>query len=285
MGEKDISEKILFDYNDVFADIINVCVFDGRENIKPEDLENALVHSQYKAEDGKLHEEERDIAKFWKQKKSAIALYGIENQTKAEKIMPLRILGYDGNSYRSQLLKDSSGELYPVVTIVLYFGWESHWDEPKSLKKVLTIPKELNDYVNDYKIHVFEIAWLSDEQVEMFQSDFRIVAEFFTQMRKNSQYKPTPKQIKHVDAVLKMLSVFGQTDKLDDFMKSGDMKEGLTMNKMLDEIEERGVEKGVAKGISVLVKTLREYGNDNETIISKLIENFSLTEEEAKKYI
>lgn len=139
--------------------------------------------------------------------------------------------------------------------------------------------------MNDYKIHVFEIAWLSDEQVEMFQSDFRIVAEFFTQMRKNSQYKPTPKQIKHIDAVLKMLSVFGQTDKLDDFMKSGDMKEGLTMNKMLDEIEERGVEKGVAKGISVLVKTLREYGNDNETIISKLIENFSLTEEEAKKYI
>ena len=67
MGEKDISEKILFDYNDVFADIINVCAFGGRENIKAEDLENTLVHSQYKAEDGKLHEEERDIAKYWKQ--------------------------------------------------------------------------------------------------------------------------------------------------------------------------------------------------------------------------
>jgi hypothetical protein len=29
LGEKDISEKILEDYNDVFADIVNVLLFDG----------------------------------------------------------------------------------------------------------------------------------------------------------------------------------------------------------------------------------------------------------------
>ena len=37
MGQKDISEKILVDYNDVFADIINVCVYDGEEEVKPDD--------------------------------------------------------------------------------------------------------------------------------------------------------------------------------------------------------------------------------------------------------
>lgn len=31
MGQKDISEKILVNYNDVFADIINVCVFKGED--------------------------------------------------------------------------------------------------------------------------------------------------------------------------------------------------------------------------------------------------------------
>ncbi|MBQ6844009.1 MAG: hypothetical protein IJO60_05150 [Agathobacter sp.] len=101
MGEKDISEKILMDYNDVFADILNVCVFDGCEIIKAEELENTSVHSQYKAEDGKLHEVERDIAKYWKQKKSAIALYGIENQSQIDYKMPFRIIGYDGATYRS----------------------------------------------------------------------------------------------------------------------------------------------------------------------------------------
>jgi len=33
MGEKDITEKILEDHNDVFADIINGLVFAGEQNI------------------------------------------------------------------------------------------------------------------------------------------------------------------------------------------------------------------------------------------------------------
>ena len=40
MGQKDIAEKILEDYNDVFADIINGLLFDGVQEIKPE----ALAH-------------------------------------------------------------------------------------------------------------------------------------------------------------------------------------------------------------------------------------------------
>ena len=53
MGDKDITEKILEDYNDVFADIINGLLFDGVQEIKPEALENTNVHAQYKAEDEK----------------------------------------------------------------------------------------------------------------------------------------------------------------------------------------------------------------------------------------
>ena len=53
MGQKDITEKVLEDYNDVFADIINGLLFDGVQEIKPEALENTTVHAQYKAEDGK----------------------------------------------------------------------------------------------------------------------------------------------------------------------------------------------------------------------------------------
>ncbi len=66
MGEKDITEKILEDHNDVFADIINALVFAGEQKILAESLENTAVHSQYKADDEKVHELERDIAKYWK---------------------------------------------------------------------------------------------------------------------------------------------------------------------------------------------------------------------------
>jgi len=121
--QKDISEKILVDYNDVFADIMNVCIYNGKEIVKPDELENTSVHSQYKAEDGKLHEQERDVTKYWKQRGVEIAIYGIENQIKVDKNMPFRMIGYDGAAYRGQLL-DKGKSIVPVASFVLYFGTE-----------------------------------------------------------------------------------------------------------------------------------------------------------------
>ena len=106
MGQKDITEKVLEDYNDVFADIINGLLFDGVQEIKPEALENTTVHAQYKAEDDKVHELERDIAKCWKDEKVELAICGIENQSTVEKNMPFRVIGYDGVAYRSQQEKN-----------------------------------------------------------------------------------------------------------------------------------------------------------------------------------
>ena len=60
----DSNEKILTDYNDVFADIMNVFLYGGKRVIKEETLENSKDRIQYKA-DGKLHEQERDVSKFY----------------------------------------------------------------------------------------------------------------------------------------------------------------------------------------------------------------------------
>ena len=133
MGQKDITEKVLEDYNDVFADIINGLLFDGVQEIKPEALENTSVHAQYKAENDKVHELERDIAKYWKEEKVELAICGIENQSKVEKNMPFRIIGYDGATYRSQLQQERK-KMLPVVTIVLYFGTDRHWNSRKRSK-------------------------------------------------------------------------------------------------------------------------------------------------------
>ena len=50
MGQKDITEKILMDYNDIFSDIINVLFFDGDRRVDPDSLEGAGALSQYKAD-------------------------------------------------------------------------------------------------------------------------------------------------------------------------------------------------------------------------------------------
>jgi len=253
MKQKDITEKLLEDYEDVFADVVNVLLFNGRQLIFPDALVTSNVKSHYKASDDKLHEQERDVMKLWKDKGVNIAIYGIENQTKSEKVMPLRILSYDGASYRAQLLRGSSGRLCPVITIVLYFGWKAHWNQPKTLKRVLHIPSELDDYINDYQIHVFEIAWLSDKQVSMFKSDFHIVADFFTQLRKNNDYVPSDTKIKHVDEVLKMLTVFGHAPQFEKLVTTKKSKEVRTMCEAIDKIEEvakfLGIEQGIQEGI------------------------------------
>lgn len=62
MGEKDIAEKVLEDYNDVFADIVNVLLFQGEQIVKPEQLEDKTLRSSYKV-DGKLREIVRDVRK------------------------------------------------------------------------------------------------------------------------------------------------------------------------------------------------------------------------------
>ena len=64
MPERDMTEKHLEGYNDVFADVVNVLLFGGKRRVKPEDLKDTRARTFYKT-DGKLHEQERDISKLW----------------------------------------------------------------------------------------------------------------------------------------------------------------------------------------------------------------------------
>ena len=262
MATKDLTEKILEDYNDVFADIINGLLYDGNQKVKAESLVNSSVHSQYKSDDGILHEQERDVLKTWTEYDVELALYGLENQTKIEKMMPLRIAGYEGASYRSQFQRNLKRAV-PVITLVLYFG-EVHWEYPKTLKELMNIPDELDEFVNDCKIYVFEVAWFSDEQIAKFTSDFKVVANFFAKKRRNKNYIPNDTtEIKHVDETLKLLRVMTGDARYEKVMSS---EEGKVKN--MCEVAERLENIGRTEGII----TGRTEGEDRlGTLISKLM--------------
>ena len=147
MAEKDMAEKLLADNNDVFADIVNTLLFDGRQVVNENNLENSKDKSFYKA-DGKLHEQERDVFKYVKNSNIKIAMVGFEHQTEAEEYMPLRVIGYDGSSYRSQLLSDQK-EKCPVITMVLYFGLKP-WKYGKTIYETIDIQDEWKPFVSDY---------------------------------------------------------------------------------------------------------------------------------------
>ena len=249
MGEKDITEKTLASYNDVFADIVNGLLFNGRPVIDPDDLSDAAPYSMYKA-DGQIHEQERDVSKILKTSGGAtneirIAFLGFEHQTQYDKDMPLRVIGYDGAAYRAEL---SAKERYPVITIVLYFG-NTHWESSRTLYEVVDVPEKLRPYVNDYKVNLFEIAFMSDDEILRFRSDFRIIADFIAHKRADPDYVSTDRtEFVHTDEVLKLMSLLTDDDRYELILNSEEGGKPKNMCEMLDRVEARGVEKGMAKG-------------------------------------
>ena len=298
LADKDISEKRLENYADVFADIVNVLLFNGKQLIQPHDLLDSLPKTSYKSDAGKLHEEERDIAKFWLNGQIKIALVGLENQTDVDYDMIFRVLGYDGITYRDQLnlLSDEldsdgkpkkSKQRFPVITLVLYFGYEKHWTKRRKLSDFVHVPHDLLPYFNDYKLNVFEIAWLDDSTVSKFQSDFRYVADFFVQMRKHKNYKPSNWQIKHVAAFLDLMSVltgdyrFAQsyTDILERSVS--DMK-----IPFLDEVENRGIEKGIEQGREQnLIENIRAVTDSLNVPIEKAMDILKVPSDKQQFYL
>ncbi|MBR1471595.1 MAG: Rpn family recombination-promoting nuclease/putative transposase [Lachnospiraceae bacterium] len=258
MGEKDIVQKHLEDLNDVFADIMNVCLFQGEREVREEELEPLSVRTAYKLE--RVREQERDVAKYWKDAELRLAMCGFENQTKQDPDMPLRIMGYDGAGYRDQLypVKDEKGNYvrnknprYPVITLVLYMDYRRRWTKPVNLTEVLQIPDKLRAYVSDYHINVINVAWLSEEDVSKFKSDFRFVADYYVQMRKTGEYTPPDEEVRHMLEVLMLMSELTGDHRFEQAMEKTTEEERSprTMCEVLDRVENRGIEIGTDQGI------------------------------------
>ena len=276
MGEKDITEKHLEAWNDVFADIVNVLLFNGKRLINENDLEADTKDSMFKA-DGEIHEQERDVSKFWKNGEIRISILGFENQTVPDKDMPLRVISYDGASYKQQLLDKKAKQRYAVTTLVLYFGTKEKWLAPKNLFGCFKVPDELKPFVNDYKINVFDIAWLSNKVIDMFQSDFKIVAKYFQTLRLKKDYKGSNEEIRHVDALLKMLSALTGDKSYEEVYNNGNFIEGgVTMEGFIEKYTNKG-------RTEAQVSIVRNLIESNAGTIEQIAEWVKLPVEEVKK--
>ena len=271
MAEKDITEKNLEALNDVFADIVNVLLFKGEQVINEKDLEADTTKSMFKA-DGKIHEQERDVSKFWKNGEIRISILGIENQTAQDLDMPLRVISYDGASYKQQLLDKKQKKRYPVATLVLYFGTEEKWSKAKHLYDCFEVPVKLKPFVNDYKINVFNIAFLSPKTIAMFKSDFKIIAEYFRAKRLNQKYKGSKEKLKHANETLKMFSALTGDNSFEKvYNEDNSKKGGITMCDVVERIRNDGRTEGRTE--------------EQERIIMNLIESNAGTIEQIAAWV
>ena len=271
--DKDILEKKLEDYNDVFADIING-LLPLDEKILPDDLQDIRARNVYSSS-GEIREQERDTVKLWTKGGIIFCLLGLENQSSIDKAMPIRVAGYEGGDYRVQITRRDdeikaakkaedfdevkrlqNAKFYPVITIVLYYG-KTRWRKHRTLFECLNIPKSFRPFVNDAKLNIIEVAWLTDEQAAKFTSDFRIVVDYFRQKRINNKYQPSKWEVEHVDSLLKLmraltgdLSFENEQNKIVyDYEKGERMTMDNYFSRQIAKGEARGERKGKREGM------------------------------------
>ena len=273
MQEKDISQKMLEQFNDVFSDIVNVLLFNGENVVDENSLLDTPTTAMLKI-DGRVHSQDRDVSKYWQHSCINIALFGFENQTVPDKLMPLRVISYDGTEYGRQTKKRYRYKTkYPVITLVLYLGYKKRWSYPINIIDIVKVDDRLKPFVNDYRINLFEIAYLDEEKTALFKSDFRILVDYLHQLRANNSYNPKDYTIKHINELLTLMSVMTGDKRFEDSINEANEKEAKYMCEVLDIIENRGIEKGLEKGLEEGLEKGRQEGADMVSKLNELLLN------------
>ena len=149
MGAKDLAEKNLLQYKDVFSDIVNVNLFGGRCYVSAEELSREPGELITKSvSDGKLCQLQMDVP--MKCKKDNINFFlCLENQSDKNNVMPVRDMGYQHAKYMEQIKEakesnrkngnypnpmtkelNDSQKLSPVITLVLNYS-QNKWEKPR----------------------------------------------------------------------------------------------------------------------------------------------------------
>ena len=269
---RDLTEKNLVEEAEVFADISNVNLYDGRNVIRPEDLELLPQEMHYKDSEGKPAKVMADVRMRWRKNGSVIAMIQIENQSEINNIMPIRDLGYIFNNYNEQIKEhqrenERNGKrfyarelgdderLQPVITFVLYYGKEE-WKRPLSILDMLDLDeekRELEPFLLNHKIHLISLSRLDEKEVEKYKSDFWHVIKFLTlhgygKTRKYLEEESGKRKLKHPEEVQNVLYALSSDKRFleADLAKNGKEEPKMgQISDVLDQIEAIMFDKGV----------------------------------------
>ncbi len=287
MREKDLSEKNLFALNDVFADFLNA-FYRPKDAPKflPAEFADAPTELISETGGGNFAHKFRDVLKCLRNEVGInLAFFGLENQTKPDKTMPVRVMGYDWLVYDNQLkqktctpqkLHPGMLKILPVVTIVLYFGYDERWNAPRSLSECFDVPAAIKPLFNDYPIHVIELAWLSDEEIGALSADLKFIAQSLRCFR-NREFAFAPQgTMRHPGEVLTLLGHITGEPAYAVMKEKIQNEENADMCEIMEEFrahyraegfnqgvvcgEERGKAEGIAEGIAIGEKRGEERG-------------------------
>ncbi len=214
MGLKDTATVKYMRQNAIFADAFNYFVYDGKQVIDPdslEELDTREIELPYGGETGAKQpvQKTRDVIKSvtaMTDKKTAYLVLAIENQSNIHYAMPVKNLVYDAlqyskqvekavsshkhsgdykrispDEYLSQFLK--SDHLMPVITLVIYFDAKP-WDGPMSVHEMfLEQSEQILAFVPDYRINLIAPEAIKDKDFNKFKTTLKEVLSFIKYSR------------------------------------------------------------------------------------------------------
>ena len=307
----DIVLKNYWNDNERFADLFNAVLFEGEQIIKAEELadidseeSNVLEHKEY-AESIKVSRDNMKVQKKSSAYGVQFVLLGLESQEHIHYAMPMRVMGYDYSTYKKQYASNAkqykksqnieedeylsrmkkTDKFNPVITIVVYYG-EKPWDGAKSLHQMLDIPKEVEKYVNDYRMLLVEARKNDLVLHNMNNRDLFCLLQIVLDksMTKNeAKQKAIQYSEKHNTDKNVIMTVAGTANvKLDyNAVEKGDGKMCTLFNEIAAEGRAEGRKEGSAEQI---IQMGQEFGLSDIDILNRLQDKLSLSVEKAQEY-
>lgn len=267
MARTDEPIKKLFKNKENFADLFNATIFHGKQIIKPDKLteintEDIHIDSTNTNESEELNitQRHRDLRMQYDDQILQIVL-GCEDQSSVDYAMSIRIMLYDALAYTKQqndleLKQNKEGKFYrgkitknqkvlPVLSVVFYYG-EQEWNAGKSLHDLIKWPEniDLKDIIPDYKMNLIWAYGMKD--IDNFTTDLQYILYLL-------KYKQEEGKLQHMnqDTHNAIIALMG-SEILEGIEEEGG--EVRMESKALKAIQDRGVEKGVALSLIMLVQ-------------------------------
>ncbi len=303
MGKADIYESDYLENEEIFADLVNGVLYQGKQIVKPQELseQDGELRSISMNQTKKII---RDKAKMWRG--TAFVVFSLENQTKVDYRMVFRAMLSESMAYDKQLKKrkeewkkkenQSSEEFIsgmgkedkfiPIITIVIYYGKEKQWDGARTLYELLDTKGNgeiILPYISNYRLNVFDYHEYDD--FGQFHSELQSVFEFLRyagdkrllgeKLKKNEEkYRKLSSQAKALLAHLTNIK------KLPD-VKSEDIEKGeFDMCKAFEDMKEEGRIEGKAEAI---IEMGYEFKLSEGSILEKLRRKLDISAEEAQR--
>lgn len=303
--------------NHHFADLFNAALFNGEQVLNPDDLSEVDTDVSSILKFNGHAETVQKVLDVVKKTAYGIdfVIWGLENQSKIHYAMPLRHMIGDGFSYLKEYQeiaaknrKDknfaSSDEflsnmkktdrLHPMISLCVYYG-ENPWDGPLCLMDMLEVPEKIKPLVADYKMNLLELR--TSGSLQFHNQDVNTVFDISRSIyeRNYNKINTVYKDRLIASELGVVIGAITQSQELIDHALELEQKGGqVNMCSALEELKREGKQEGLQEGkkeglqegmIAGTIKTCKKFKLDQEAAIKNIMEEFSLSKEDAINYV